>query len=79
VKLCSECSKLGISTQVEKYRESPLECCTFHYWLMRGRPLFSLEVYVKSSERNGFVTSLPTQEEMQRMTTEGASKTRSME
>ena len=79
MKLCPECLDLGISSQVETYHGSPLEYCTFHYWLMRGMLFFPLEVYVNSSERYGFATSLPTPEEMQKMIADSTSRPRPKE
>jgi hypothetical protein len=59
---CHGCLRHGARTPVEKYRDLPLECCTYHYWLTRGRAepgRFTLEAYVKSSESHAFTVSLP--------------------
>jgi hypothetical protein len=56
---------------VEKYRAMPMEYCTFHYWLMRGRSggtrEYSLEDYVDGSRLHSFVISLPSGEAMRAM------------
>jgi len=53
----------GITTPVEKYKAMPMEYCTFHYWMMRGRlgglQEYSLEEYVNGSELYSFIISLP--------------------
>lgn len=58
-------------TPVEKYRTMPLEYCTFHYWLMRGRfggkREYSLEEYVNGSQLHSFIISLPPDEAMRAM------------
>ncbi|HEV2139326.1 MAG TPA: hypothetical protein VGR53_10850 [Nitrososphaerales archaeon] len=66
---CPTCLKSVIKTIVERHDDTPLNYCTFHYWLMRGRVggYYSLEDYVEASELHGFKTSLPSPEEMARM------------
>lgn len=60
-------------TSVEKYKAMPMEYCTFHYWLMRGRSggtrEFSLEEYANGSRLHAFIISLPPDEAM--LTMEG--------
>jgi hypothetical protein len=55
-------------TAFEKYKAMPMEYCTFHYWLMRGRyggtREYSLEDYANGSRLHSFVTSLPSGEAM---------------
>jgi hypothetical protein len=72
-KYCPSCMERGIKTPVEKYKAMPMEYCTFHYWLMRGRlggpklDEYSLEEYVKVSELHSFVVSLPSDDAMRSM------------
>jgi hypothetical protein len=58
-------------TPVEKYKAMPMEYCTFHYWLMRGRSggmrESSLEDYVNGSRLHSFVISLPSDEAIRAM------------
>jgi hypothetical protein len=65
------CLKSNIQTAVEWYRDTQLNYCSYHYWLVRGRNaggvIFSLDVYVESSKTHAFATSLPSAEEMARM------------
>jgi len=71
VKHCPSCMEYGIMTPVEKYKAMPLEYCTFHYWLMRGRlgglREYSLEEYANSSRLHSFVISLPSGDAMRAM------------
>ena len=64
---CPNCLSWGVHTPVEKRRRSLMNYCTFHYWLMKGREGFLLKAYAERSEHFGFVTSLPSPEEMARM------------
>jgi len=63
VKYCPSCKERGILTLVEKSKALPMEYCTFHYWLMRGRyggiRESSLEEYVNESRLHAFIVSLP--------------------
>jgi hypothetical protein len=69
VKYCPTCLKSGTKTIVERHGDTPLNYCTFHYWLMRGKVggHYSLEAYVEASELHQFKTSLPSPENMARM------------
>ena len=59
-------------TPVEKYKAMPMEYCTFHYWLMRGRSgglrESGLEEYVNGSRLHSFIISLPPSDAMRAMT-----------
>jgi len=61
----------GINTPVEKYKAMPMEYCTFHYWLMRGRfgvkREYSLLEYANGSRLHSFIISLPSEEAMRAM------------
>lgn len=71
MKYCPTCLKSNIHTAVEWYRNTQLDFCSYHYWLMRGRDgsgvTYSLELYIEASKLHAFRTSLPLPEEMARM------------
>lgn len=58
--------KFKIRTVVESNRNTPLDFCTYHYFMMRGREggYYSLESYVEASRPYSFRTSLPSPDEM---------------
>lgn len=65
---CMDCLKFQTHTPVEKWKKGMrLKYCTFHYWMMRGRRWFTLEEYVERSRYFGFVTSLPSPDDMAKM------------
>lgn len=66
---CPDCLKFQVHTPVEKWRRTEMKYCTFHYWMMKGREggFFTLELYVERSRYFGFVTSLPSPEDMAKM------------
>ena len=64
---CPSCLRWGVHTPVETWRRTPMQHCTFHHWLMKGREHFLLYSYVKDSEYFGFVSSLPLPDDMMRM------------
>jgi hypothetical protein len=63
--------KSNIRTATEWHRNTQLDFCSYHYWLMGGRDrggvIYSLETYVEASKLNAFRTSLPSLEEMAKM------------
>lgn len=65
-KYCPACLKLKIRTPVECHRNTQLNFCTYHYYLMKGREggHYSLESYVEASRRHSFRTSLPSPDEI---------------
>ena len=71
VKYCPSCKECGIMTPVERYKAVPMQHCTFHYWLMRGRSggtrEYSLEEYANGSRLYTFIISLPSDEAMRTM------------
>ena len=58
--------KFNIQTDVESYRSTKLDFCTYHYFMMRGRVggHYSLDEYAKASRSHAFKTSLPSPEDM---------------
>ena len=71
VKYCPSCLKFNVRAGVEWHKNTQLNFCSYHYWLMRGRDAgggtYSLEAYIEASKLHGFRTSLPSPEEMARM------------
>ena len=70
-KYCPACMEHGVKTPVEKYRNTDLNYCTYHYWLMggksRGRINMRLEDYAEASRRHFFVTSIPSPEAVRKL------------
>ena len=66
MKYCPACLKLKIHTLVECYRNTQLDFCTYHYYMMRGREggHYSLETYVEASKHHSFKASLPSPDDM---------------
>jgi hypothetical protein len=69
VKHCKTCSQFKIKTEAEHYKSTPLDYCTYHYYVMRGRlgGHYSISEYVKASEFHSCKTSLPSSEDMARL------------
>ena len=65
-KYCRACLRAKIHTEVEQYRSTPLDYCTYHHYMMRGREggLYTLESYAEASRHHSFITSIPSAEEM---------------
>lgn len=66
---CPDCLESQVHTPVERWKGTEMKYCTFHYWMMKGREggFFTLELYVVRSRHFGFVTSLPSSEDIAKM------------
>lgn len=72
---CPDCLKFLAHTPVEKWKETEMKYCTFHYWIMKGREggFFTLGLYVERSKYFGFITSLPSSEDIAKMMSQSES------
>ncbi len=74
---CPDCLKFQVHTPVEKWKRTEMKYCTFHYWMMKGREKhlwmgqekegYRLDEYVERSRHFGFITSLPSPEDIAAM------------
>ncbi len=64
---CPGCLRWSVHTPVERRQNTPMEYCTFHYWLMKGQEGFLLQDYVEHSRDFGFAVSLPSPDDIAEM------------